>query len=200
MLAFGLVSVIAGCQTTTNSNLAEPFANTRQPLPETPQFKDGKSTAGAAAAQPVEAAKPEPVKPSSLDVVSVVVVAPATKKGSYSANQLDNARVAEIANRVIKADLEQYDNDKGWPVVVTYTLDGLYLAGGAGAFIGASDSAAKGTLSVTAKGSGAVVIPPRKINASGSTRLGMGGIIGLAMVGSQEEELTRVATALSRKT
>jgi len=197
LFSIAVAALVAGCQTSTTSNRAEPFAKTRQPVPEA-QFKNGKSTSGE---QKVAAKKPEvkPRKLSSLNIVDVVVKPPSAKRSSFVSYNLENARVIAIADSVMTADLEKLDNDKGWPVVVTVTLDRLYLAKGAGAFLGASDSGATGVLSVAAKGSGAEVIPARKIHATGSVRLGLGGVIGMALVGSEEQELSRVAAALAKR-
>lgn len=214
MGALAVCSVLAACQTTapTEQSLSrDPFARTRQPVPEVPQFRNGKPTdtkdaSADAAATPASPAKPasnrkvveSTVKKSEMpgnfaagNVVDVRVDSSNADKGFGWAFTIDKAKAARIADQAITAELEAVDNDKGQPIVVHVHFNMLYLAGGAGALLGSTNSAARVSFFVTDRNDNRLAPGGGRVNAAGSRRLG--GLLGAAQVKSQDEEMALVA-------
>jgi hypothetical protein len=132
-----------------------------------------------------------------LNVVEVIVDSSQADKEFGSSFTLDKARAARIADQILTARLEQVDDDGGKPVVVHFSVTQLYLANGAFAALGSTNSTMGGTLSVRDKASGSPVVQGAVLRASGSARLG--GLIGVAQIGGQEQEMALVSNAVAEK-
>ncbi|MEB8389422.1 hypothetical protein OO012_19580 [Rhodobacteraceae bacterium KMM 6894] len=132
-----------------------------------------------------------------LNVAEVIVDTSQADKEFGSSSKLDKARAARIADQILTARLEQADDDGGKPVVVYFTVTQLYLAHGALAVMGSTNSSIGGTLSVRDKASGTPVVQGAVLRASGSSRLG--GLIGVAQIEEQEQEMALVSTGVAEK-
>ncbi|GAW36822.1 hypothetical protein RA2_03897 [Roseovarius sp. A-2] len=126
-----------------------------------------------------------------FDVVAVTVDASRAKKTFGSAFSLEEARVEEIAQTVIRARLESADADGALPLAVELELEMLYLAGGAYLLLGSTTSGSRGVMRVTQQDTGAPLAAETELAATGQKRLG--GLAGIVLVKGQETEMARVS-------
>ena len=209
LAALTVTGVLAGCQTTPDatspSGAPKPFERTGQPVPETPQFKDGRAVAGQVAQEDAATREQDPLKrkhvspnmPGKMNVVAVVVDAKDADKGIGAAFKLKKAQAGKIADQVITANLEARDNDSGVPVVVNIDLEMLFLPHGAYVAMGSTNSASRATMSVLGLNNSEILLSGVKVSAAGSRRLP--GVIGATQIEGQEREMERVAAALAEK-
>ena len=199
MIVLGLCSGLAACQT-TGTNRVDPFANTSQPLPEVPQFKDGKSTAGT-----TKVAAPAPVEKKQAPIQSLVRVVRADVDVSVASGRQvrgftfsDEQAEAILAKGIMGAMAPLRAGST--PVRLAVRVDRLYIPNPAwGAFSGSNYPSVSAIVQMVDNRTGQPIGDAFKVTTGGMKATGgefRPGTLGALLQKGEAKEFENLANAL----